>query len=301
MKKIVLMMLVILVGLRVQAQVGPCVTYKANRSLAEFKQLVLSGNDPFIRNSLWPEYARICNRALQSSKNAQTRSINITSDYNGMQWLMSNTKLYDASFFDPANYRNAGRSGSSLVWTNLPGLASSWAVLDYDDVQEGYAKIACLNAEDNKYPKSFSPPPSNPMAKAATKEKEEIAFVVLSQTPSCNHGGTFVQRQPSNTMVMVNLSINAMGGGRYNYGTPAVVAPNRQWYPQSGGPVGVPGFPANTGGPWGVNGFPANVSSGVPWDANGFPATGGNPVSPYGFGSGGPVGIGGFPAQSNWD
>lgn len=133
-----------------------------------------------------------------------------------------------------------------------------------------------------------SPPSSPPITRVIVTEKKEpeIAFVVLpQQQSSCSY--PMVARQGSNTTIIANVMINAMGGGRYNYSNPYVVSPTRQWFPQSGGPVGVPGFPAYTGGPSGVNGFPANISNG-------------GPVNPFGFGAGSPAGIGGFPAESNW-
>lgn len=130
------------------------------------------------------------------------------------------------------------------------------------------------------------PPPTVTRVIVAERKEPEIAFVVLpQQQQSCVC--PVVARQGSNTTIVANIMINAMGGGRYNYSSPYVVSPTRQWFPQSGGPVGVPGFPAYNGGPSPVNGFPANTSGG--------------PVDPYGFNAGGPVGINGFPAtQSNW-
>lgn len=144
----------------IKGQISPCVTYDQKRTMAQFKNLILYGKDPFIWRQLWPEYARLGNMILQTSKDSSVRTKVLSADQKSMQWLMDHSKDYAESFYDWSDYRNAGREKDQLIYTNSKGLPSSWVVLSYKDVEGMYAKLACGNAEDPKEYKSYTPPPT---------------------------------------------------------------------------------------------------------------------------------------------
>lgn len=173
MKKLVLFftttLLVYLFGLQmVMAQTSEsCIKYNKNRTMEEFRQIILTGTDPFIRMELWPAYAELANKILQTSKLEKVRSLVITPDFVGMKWLMEHSKLYEHSYFKQSDYFNGVRVDSKLDYRDVEGQESDWSVLEYEDIlpKNGmYGKTACGNAEKPKWELlvgiSSTPPPS---------------------------------------------------------------------------------------------------------------------------------------------
>ncbi len=135
-------------------KISPCLGYDPNRTMEGFQKIILDAKDPFIRNELWPEYAKLGNQILQTSKLPQVRQLVLRADLRSMTWLLNHSTVYDQSFYDGQNYYNGGRSQNKLVYTSSLGLRSDWVGLRYEDVEDIYAKIACGNPED---PKNYTP------------------------------------------------------------------------------------------------------------------------------------------------
>lgn len=129
--------------------------YDPNRTLEGFKNLVLTSQDPFMRRELWPEYAKLANRILKTSKDEGIRNFTVTPNYDGMIWLMQHTVEYEWSYFRPEDYHNGGNFGGRFAYRDVLGHESSWAVLEVGDISGSvglYAKIKCCNPQDPKIP-----------------------------------------------------------------------------------------------------------------------------------------------------
>jgi hypothetical protein len=149
----ILLLVVLLSGLQVNAQVESCMKYDPNRTLDGFKLLVMTSKDPFMRNVLWPEYARLANNILKTSKDPAVWSFVVTADAIGMQWLMNHTVEYEWSYFKQSDYYNGTKVNNRLVYKEIMGHESGWAALEVGDITGGmYAKIQCANSEDPKIP-----------------------------------------------------------------------------------------------------------------------------------------------------
>lgn len=146
-----------------------CVKHDSSRTIEGFKQVILTWKDPFIQNELWPEYARLANKILATSTSEEVRGTIVTPDFKGMTWLMNHTVEYENSYFNQSDYHNGVRINNDLVYRDIAGNPSNWAVLEYKDVSGMYAKIACCNSEDKKVEVvkvALAPPP--PPAPAPT-------------------------------------------------------------------------------------------------------------------------------------
>lgn len=152
-RKIFLAVTLIILGLQtgVMAQsYKSCMTYDPNRTLDEFRDLVLNSKDPFMRSVLWPEYARLANNILKTSSIEGVYNFVVTPDSIGMQWLMDHTVEYENSYYDQENYFNGVKVGNKLEYHKVAGHKSNWATLQVGDIipKNGmYSKIACSNSE----------------------------------------------------------------------------------------------------------------------------------------------------------
>ena len=153
-----------------------CVEYDAKRTLIGFKQVVLTWKDPFIQRELWPEYARLANNILQTSKLERVRSFVVTPDLSGMTWLMNHTVEYEFSYFKQSDYHNGVRINDRLSYRDVEGHDSNWAVLEWEDVLGLYGKIACANSEDPKIP--FQQQPIQPVQITQQPAKAADTIVV---------------------------------------------------------------------------------------------------------------------------
>ena len=140
----------------VKAKVEACVDYDENRTLTGFKNVILTWKNPFIKNSLWPEYIRLVNQGL---KNANKPLLPLD-EGEAIQEIMDNTTEYEFSWYDPANFENGAKVDGILDYRNQPGQQSPWAVYEKYGVSIMYAKIKCCNPQKpKKQPKEFVPTP----------------------------------------------------------------------------------------------------------------------------------------------
>lgn len=174
----ILLLVVLLLGLQVNAQVESCMKYDPNRTLDGFKLLVMTSKDPFMKNVLWPEYARLANNILKTSKDPAVWSFVVTADAIGMQWLMDHTYEYEWSYFKQTDYYNGTKVNNCLVYKEIMGHESSWAVLEVGDISAKsgmYAKIKCCNSEDPKIPLVRFEPGKQKPAKTNYENDNQLA------------------------------------------------------------------------------------------------------------------------------
>jgi hypothetical protein len=153
MKKFLLLVILVTLGLQtglVAQSYKSCMTYSPERTLSEFKDLVLTSKDPFMRDVLWLEYARLANQILKTSAIEGVNTFIVTPDLVGMQWLMDHTVEYESSYYNQEDYMNGVKVGERLEYHKVAGHKSNWATIKVGDIipKNGmYAKIACSNSE----------------------------------------------------------------------------------------------------------------------------------------------------------
>lgn len=152
-KKVFFLLMILIVGIS-QVMMGQsyksCVTYDPNRTLDEFKDLVLTSKDPFMREVLWLEYAHLANDILKTSAIEGVNTFVVTPDSVGMQWLMGHTVEYENSYYNQEDYLNGVKVGDRLEYHKVAGHRSNWATLRVGDIipKNGmYAKIFCSNPQ----------------------------------------------------------------------------------------------------------------------------------------------------------
>lgn len=295
MKKIVLMMLVILVGLHVKATYLPCVLNKTLKNMPEFKNEVMYSTDPFMKNQVWVGYIEIIAQAMQTSNDPKIRAegMNLRPDASGIQFVLSHSSDYDPSYVEQSDYENGARKDGTLVYTNLAGVKGRYVGFKYGDVEVIYAKLPCANPQKKKNPtRPYVPPVSPPStsgftAMETTNESQQWGCV------NCYSGMSYGQPESGDIIIEnknVTIGFNFMynGGYRsiYNEGN-SMISPTGKVY--HGNPAGVPGHAANSGNPVNVNGFPV------------ITLNPGNPVGVGGNTTFNPFGADGFAAyESNW-
>jgi hypothetical protein len=152
-----------------------CTGYKLNRSVSEYRELILWGKDPYIQNVLWPEYARIANIWLQTSAKPEVRAHVVTPDRAGMVWLFDHSvqKSWDA--FDWRNLLDGYRQYNQLFLKDMRGTAGNWMALKYEDVLGPWSRSDCGNP---------TPPKEVPQLPTVTKHYIDSTIVRIHYVDS---------------------------------------------------------------------------------------------------------------------
>ena len=119
----------------------PCAAIDDQRGISGMKEILLKKGDYY--DNLRTAYADAVNYAVG-------RTV-ITADSAGMEYLLQNTKLFDASFIVPAEYENGVRYDNDVRFTNLIGQScGKWAAFELDGVDYPYSKPCCMNPQKRK-------------------------------------------------------------------------------------------------------------------------------------------------------
>lgn len=158
----------------VEAKVSACVEYDANRTLEGFKTVILTWKNPFIKNSLWPEYIRLVNSGLEKAG----KPLLSQNQEEAIKEIMENTVEYGFSWYDPADFENGAKVNGVFEYRDIPGQESPWAVYEKYGVRIMYAKVKCCNPQRPRPEKE----------KEVTKSQPTPVFPLLAQTLNLNIG-----------------------------------------------------------------------------------------------------------------
>ena len=139
-----------------------CVAYDKSRTMEGFKSVILTWKDPFVKNQLWPEYVRLINEGLKTSKIERVRKMVVPVTLVGVAFIVEHSFQHEKSHFKQEDYDNGVRIDNTMVYPTVPvmGRESDWVVFEYEDVSIMYAKVACCNPEKLKIPVAYYTPPT---------------------------------------------------------------------------------------------------------------------------------------------
>jgi hypothetical protein len=150
MKKNIVVLLVALFSSQIFGQVREaCVTFDANRKLQDFKNIVMTWKDPFIKGQLWPEYILLIKNAYRFAGEeipAELYSDNLVA----IKFILNNSYEYERSNFHQEEYENGVRINNALFYRNVLGTPSNWIVFEKGKILCMYAKVGCCNPQRPK-------------------------------------------------------------------------------------------------------------------------------------------------------
>jgi hypothetical protein len=144
MKKVMffMVMIMIMISHTVLSQIkgDVCAPLNQKRTLAEMGEFLM--RDGVYFENLRASYAEAVSFSIDST---------VSSDKEGILWILRNTIFIDQDFIVPSQYENGVRYASKISFTNLTGNPSeNWAAVQYRGEDHVYSKVSCMNPQKIK-------------------------------------------------------------------------------------------------------------------------------------------------------